>query len=340
MQLRVVNFLLSIVFGIAVAAPSFALPETSIRTALSSTLLPFLATGQSFTFQTTDGMKLAAIKFIHPNSTKTIVMVNGRTESFTKYAELFYDLYQKGYSIYSYDHRGQGLSPHLSTVNPEIGYVDSFHSYLEDLNTFVSTVVVPEEKPGDTLYLLAHSMGGAIAAGYLSEYKVPFVKAVLSAPMLQINTKPYPEPVGYAIVDLLTRLGHGQSYAPGYHDYDVNQPFSTNTTTGSEDRWWMTNEIYKAFPTTILGGPSNRWVLENLRATHWIRREMGGIEIPFLMFQSEKDQIVKPAGENIGCANASSLCTKIVMPDSQHEVLMERDSIRDKAMSVILEYFQ
>jgi lysophospholipase len=335
--LLVAKLLLSLLLA---ASPAFALPEASIRAQLSTTILPFLATGQTFTFQTTDGLALSAVKFINPNSTKTIVIVNGRTESWTKYGEVFYDLFQKGYSIYSYDHRGQGLSPHLSTVNPEIGYVYNFHSYLEDLNTFAETIVVPESKASDSLFLLAHSMGGGIASGYLSEYNVPFKKAVLSSPMLQINTKPYPEPVGLAIVSVLTALGKGEHYAPGYHDYDVNQPFSTNTTTLSENRWWMTNEIFKTFPSTILGGPSNRWVMQNIKATHWIRKEMGGIKIPFVMFQSQNDQIVKPMGQNVGCANAGSLCTKIVMPDSQHEVLMERDSIRDKAFAIIYDTFQ
>ena len=332
--------LLTLILPLFLANPSYALPEASIRTELSATILPFLTTGKRFTFETSDGMQLQAVHFINPNSTKTIVLVSGRTESWLKYGEVFYDLYQKGYSIYSYDHRGQGLSPHLSPINPQIGYVAHFQSYLEDLNTFVTTVVVPEQKPTDSLFLLAHSLGGGISAGYLSEFKVPFKKAILSAPMLQINTKPYPEIVALGIVSALDALGKGYHYAPGYHDYHVDQPFSTNTTTKSENRWWMTNEIYKAFPETILGGPSNRWVLENINATHRIRRETGNIEIPFIMFQSEKDQIVKPGGENTGCANAGKLCTKIVMPDSQHEVLMERDVIRDKAMAIIEEYFQ
>ncbi len=316
-----------------------ALPEFSLRTELQATILPFLTTGKAFTFQTSDGISLSAVHFVHPNSTKTILVVPGRSEPWLKYGEVFYDLYQKGYSIYAYDHRGQGLSPHLVAANPQIGHVENFHSYLEDMNTFVTTVMIPSQKPGESFYLLAHSMGGGIAAGYLSEYKVPFVKAVLSSPMLQINTKPYPEPVGRAIVSLFTLIGKGKDYAIGHGDYDVDQPFSTNTTTGSTERWWMTNEIYRKFPETLIGGPSNRWVLENLRATHWIRKEMSGIEIPFIMFQSEKDQIVKPRGENIGCINAGNLCTLIQMPDSQHEVLMERDSIRDLAMSIIESYF-
>ena len=41
------------------------------------------------------------------------MVVNGRTEYAEKYAELFYDLKDLGFSLYIYDHRGQGLSSRL-----------------------------------------------------------------------------------------------------------------------------------------------------------------------------------------------------------------------------------
>jgi lysophospholipase len=299
-----------------------------------------MATAERFTFKTTDGLLLSGVHFTNPGSTKTIVILTGRSEPWLKYGEVFYDLYQKGYSIYSYDHRGQGLSPHLSSVNPEIGHVEYAHSYIEDMNTFMMDVVLPSRKANEDLFLLAHSMGGAIAAGYLSEFDVPFKKAVLNCPMLAINTAPYKEFIARTIVTSATLIGLGEHYGSGQSDYNLNEPFSQNTTTSSPNRWAMENEVYRENPSTIMGGASNRWIMEDITLSHTVRNEMSNVTIPFLMFQAQNDQIVKPNGEEIGCTNAGKLCTLIVMPDSQHEVLQERDEIRDLAFSKILDFLQ
>src|SRR3990167_5314402 len=39
----------------------------------------------------------------------TVVVVNGRTESYMKYQELAYELTQQGYQVLMFDHRGQEI---------------------------------------------------------------------------------------------------------------------------------------------------------------------------------------------------------------------------------------
>ncbi|MCW1889529.1 alpha/beta hydrolase [Vibrio chagasii] len=38
---------------------------------------------------------------------------NGRIECCQKYQEIFYDFYQQGYIVYSFDHQGQGQSERM-----------------------------------------------------------------------------------------------------------------------------------------------------------------------------------------------------------------------------------
>jgi lysophospholipase len=227
-------------------------------------------------------------------------------------------------------------------ANPEIGHVDHFESYTRDLGTFLAQVVKPRLPAGQKLFLLAHSMGGGIAADYLSNSEqyggVSIDLAVLSAPMLQINTKPYPEAVGRAIVAGERAIGKGEEYAPGKTDYDPNAPFEKNDVTQSEARWWMTNEMIREFPRTAMGGPSNQWVDEALGATHRIRRAMKRATTPILMFQAGHDLLVDPGGQEKGCARASK-CKIIVFPESEHEILNERDFIRDRAFDLIDDFF-
>ncbi len=330
---------LSLLF-LGLTAPAHALPEASIKEDYYSKIVPFSATGERFPFKTHDGLALKGVRFLNPNSIGTIVVVNGRTETWLKYGEVFYDLFQAGYSIYSYDQRGQGLSPHLSPLNPQIGYVKKFDSYVDDLNVFVNEVVVPNVKPEEKLFLLSHSMGGAVSAAYLSQGKVPFRKAILSSPMLQINTAPYKEFEARAIVGAFTAVGLGTHYAIGKTDWDPSLTYDKDTLTGCENRYWLYKQVFLDNPTTILGGASNKWISQSITATHRIRKKMDGIKTPFLLFQAGNDQIVSPEGQNEGCKKAGEYCTQIIEPGSQHEIMMEKDNIRNDFFTHLYKFFQ
>jgi len=70
-----------------------ALPEKNYDSEWKKTILPFLDSGERFTFRSADGVtELQGIRFVHPNAKGTIVVVNGSTESWLKYGEFFYDL--------------------------------------------------------------------------------------------------------------------------------------------------------------------------------------------------------------------------------------------------------
>jgi lysophospholipase len=322
-----------ILSGVLTSTPAHAISEKDYAAVFLNTVIPFLHTGDAYLFSTRDGLNLSGVRFIHPNAKGTIVIVPGRSEPWVKYAEVFYDLYQDGYSIYCYDHRGQGMSPHLSSVSPQIEYVADFNDYTRDLEDFMREIVLPA---GDAnLFLLAHSMGGGIASQYLTRGENPFKAAVLSAPMLTINTKPYSIPVAEAITAAAIDIGLGEHYALGQKDYDPK----SNDVTSSPERFWMEGAIFKMYPQTIIGGASSGWVHRALVGTAKIRRKMKNVTTPVLMFQAGKDQLVMPSGENQGCAAAKS-CKLMVFPESQHEILMEKDAIRGPALQAIESFFQ
>jgi len=66
--------------------------------------------GKRHDFSGVDNIRIASMSFQRPGSDKGIVISNGRTESFIKYKEVVYDLWHAGYSVYVFDHRGQGFS--------------------------------------------------------------------------------------------------------------------------------------------------------------------------------------------------------------------------------------
>lgn len=312
-----------------------ALPEERLKEEFDTKLLPFLKTGETFRFDGERGVLLAGIRFVHPESETVkgaFVVLPGRSEPYLKYVEVFYDLYAKGYDIYSYDHRGQGLSPHLSSHRAQIGHIDSFYNYVRDLNRFTHKIVAPKAR--GPLYLLAHSMGGGIATRYLIDYKNPYAKAVLSAPMIDLSTKPYPRFVASFIVGTATFIGLGNRYTIGKGDYEYDIPIAESDTTHSEARTWMQDELTRQNPETAVGGPSNKWVKVALKESRKTQSRARSLETPTLFLQAGEDTLVVNSKQDRFCSAAPN-CRIHELPSSRHEVLMEVDPIRNDAFVAI-----
>ena len=320
------------------SGPLKALSEIQLSDSASREIQSFLSSGERFTFLSADGTtQLQGIRFQHPDPKGTIVIVNGSTESWLKYGELFFDLYHHGYSLVSYDHRGQGLSPHLVQSNPQIGQIDDFCLYADDLNALVQHVLLTSNH--GKLYLLAHSMGGAVSLDYLERFQSPFSAVVLSAPLLRINTSPYPEPVVRLLITLLKTAGMGDHYAPGKHDHDPAESFEKNPITSSRKRWEASELVWKSHPDAVLGGPSICWVDQAMTRTELIRKNLSKIQGRILILQAGRDQFVMCADQD-SASKALPEATLVRFPEAKHEILMESDPIRESAIQAILTFFK
>jgi len=329
----IISFLLLLV----AARPLGALTENRLPDSTSRKIPAFLKTGQRFQFLSADGKThLEGIRFAHPDSKGTVVVVNGSTESWLKYGELFLDLHRHGYSVVSYDHRGQGLSPRLTHSNPQVAHIDDFRLYADDLNALVRDVIVPGNH--GKLYLLAHSMGGAVALDYLERFPSPFTAVALSAPLLRINTAPYPEPVARLLITALNKAGMGDHYAPGKHDHDPEESFEGNLLTSSRARWDAMQLVWQNHPQAITGGPSIRWVMQAMERTVRIRHNLHKIQDRILILQAGKDRFVM-CPDQLMAVKSISGAEVIGLPEARHEILMERDPIRGKALAAILKFF-
>ena len=67
-----------------------------------------------------------------------------------KYVQVAATLYEAGFSVYLYDHRGQGLSdrdPILGPTEQQVAFVGSYDEYVSDLLMLIRTVVPEQHRP-------------------------------------------------------------------------------------------------------------------------------------------------------------------------------------------------
>ena len=147
------------------------------------------------------------------NPRGSVVLLGGRKEFLEKYTETAADLNQRGFAVFGFDWRGQGLSSRMLPDRLK-GFVRNYDDYVQDLEEFFQRVVQPEAvRP---IYLLAHSMGGHVALRYLHRQPADIDKAVLVAPMLDINTKPFPRWLVKGLVCSISK-GRGETVASYGH---------------------------------------------------------------------------------------------------------------------------
>ncbi len=125
-----------------------------------------------------------------------IAIVHGYAEHSGRYQRIATDLVNAGFEIHSFDLRGHGKS------GGDRCYVDSIHDYLIDLDLFLTQLRQKSQNIG--IFLLGHSLGGALALRYTIEYQPKFQGLILSAPFLGQRDRSNPS---LGIVKVVSAIG-------------------------------------------------------------------------------------------------------------------------------------
>ncbi len=116
------------------------------------------------------------------------VLLQGLTEFIEKYGEVADELGARGFVVASLDWRGQGSSERMAQGNRKV-HIRDFDEYDLDLTSLMRDVV---STLGEGPFIaLAHSMGAHVLLRFLHDSRRRFSCAVMTAPMLAIQTKPY-----------------------------------------------------------------------------------------------------------------------------------------------------
>ncbi|HXI88163.1 MAG TPA: alpha/beta hydrolase [Parvularculaceae bacterium] len=272
------------------------------------------------------GGKLRAATFTAHNALGGVVLMAGRVEFIEKYFEVIGDLQARGLSVATMDWRGQGRSERL-LADPLKGHIDSFATFKNDLRLF--TEEVARKRFSGPLFLLTHSMGGLPGLLLLADGYDAFSGAVLSAPMTRFFASPVMRAYSKTVSGLACALGAGGARIPGVKEYSLQ--FEGNLLTTDPKRHARFLAIQEAAPDALVREPTFGWVKSATDAIDSIHRPhaFDKLKTPVLIVSAEKDGLIDASDHQIIAAQ-SPLIECVTIKGALHELLMERDEIRDQ----------
>ncbi|TLZ51317.1 MAG: lysophospholipase [Methanobacteriota archaeon] len=146
------------------------------------------------TFEAGDGVKLFERSWTGGPPKAAVILVHGLKDHSARYEELAGDLARRRFAVYAADLRG-----HAKSGGPRV-YVDAFDEYLADLDLVLQRT--RDRVPGKPIFLLGHSMGGAIVALFAITRKPDVRGIILSGAGIRV-----PATISPRTVRLTKRIG-------------------------------------------------------------------------------------------------------------------------------------
>ncbi len=289
----------------------------------------------SGSFTAFDGIQIYYEYFLCENASANAVLVHGLSEFSQKYHEQIYYLLNQGYNVFTFDLRGHGLSDRL-TNQIDLLHVGKFDDYVKDLSQFIETVVIPiGDKP---IYLLSHSIGGAISALYLAENGEKVQKAVMSAPCFDPVVKAVPKPVAWVFVGLNKWLkGPKKKFA---FSSEFNPDVKYNIHHGSSKPRFLYNMKMRCqnprYQTTPM---SYGWVSNAFKLRSRIVKDsfIKKIKTPILLITAQNDGTVRNDAQ-IEFAQKCNNCKMIELEGVTHAVFATDNDTMRKMLECVYDY--
>lgn len=259
-----------------------------------------------------------------------LLFLSGRADFGEKYLEAMAHWRARGWSVTSFDWRGQGGSAAESAggAGGSLAPEPEFALLLDDL----AAMVAGEAAAGPGPHVaVAHSMGAHLALRLMAERGWRPAAAVLAAPMIGIASGPLPPAAAAFVARAMCALGLGGRRVwrarPG-------GALRQTTLTGSAERfadegWWAERTpAYRTLP------PRWAWLDAAYRSIAALRRApLTDVRVPLLIMAAARDRLVSNAA--IAAAVARLPDARLLTIDAAHELLREADPARLAALAAI-----
>jgi lysophospholipase len=262
------------------------------------------------------------------NEIGTVCLFQGRSEFIEKYTEVIGELNQRGFAVVAFDWRGQGGSQRFLS-NTAKGHIDDFDLYIHDTDAILSNFM--HDFAPKPWFGLAHSMGATALMLALNAGEKRFERVVFSAPMVQLAGLRTPI-LAKTLAYTLDYMGFGGCFVPGGNAASISsKPYEGNILTSDAARYERTANMLKNAPEINIGSPTISWVAAAFRAMGELADPDFGRNIitPSLIISGGADRLCSsPAALEL--ATRLRRCKGIELVGAKHELLMERDSIRQQ----------
>ena len=262
----------------------------------------------------------------------SILFQGGRGDIFEKYLELFVHWHERGWSITSFDWRGQGGSGRLSP-EPHVGHAASFDPFVADFRAFHADWASSARGPR---VLIGHSMGGHLVLRAMVEGAARPDAAVLVAPMLGLHS-PLGAAAGGWLARTMARFGNPARAAWKANEIPVASSPRQALLTHDIDRyademWWQREK-----PELRCGPPSWQWVAQAFGSTAALAADprLKTLDVSMLMLVADADRLVDPKAARRIAAMLPDCALVGFGAESAHEILREADPVRDRAIAAI-----
>ncbi len=253
--------------------------------------------------------------------TAVVVLAHGAGEHMGRYGHLIRALDGAGIALHALDHRGHGVSG-----GPR-GVVDRLAYAADDVALVIDQAVTAH--PGLPVFLLGHSMGGAIALRLALDRPAPLAGLILSAPALTLGSGPLhlrllarTRVVPLLLSALRPELGMLQLDAAG---------ISTDPHAVAE---------YESDPLVFHGALPARTTVEIAEfILGQFRSRTGELHLPLLAMHGMDDPITPcEAAETAYALAGSSDKTLKRYPGAFHELFNEAEPVREQALADLVDW--
>lgn len=252
----------------------------------------------SFTLTSRDGYPLAGHSWMPPNPKAMVAVIHGLGEHSGRYARFAHAAAAQNIGVVAIDLRGHGNSFGERT------YVDRFSDYLLDADALMG--LARKLAAGLPLFLMGHSMGGAIAMRWVAERQPDLVGLILSSAALKIGND-----VSKLLINLAPIISR---FAPHLRVKKVEPDLISRDK--AEVEAYRKDPLVCHLPTPARTGAELLWAIESNRAAARVQ------SLPLYLFHGDADLLTDPNGSRElytlwGCPDK----TLRIWPGSRHEAL-------------------